>query len=57
MLNKLKIDKFVSFEGFVDPSQSEKIMDYYKNSDVFLLLSQDENYGIVFLKRWLWELR
>lgn len=47
LVERLGIAEFVGFKRFVDPSESEKIMEFYKNSDVFLLLSKDENYGIV----------
>jgi glycosyltransferase involved in cell wall biosynthesis len=44
---ELNLNEFVSWEGFVHNSQLEKLQEYYKKSDVFLLLSQSENYGIV----------
>lgn len=43
----LNVNQFIKWEGFVQPSQNEKLMEFYKNSDIFLLLSQSENYGIV----------
>ncbi len=47
---ELEITPQVRFEGFVDPQRVGKIKDYYQESDVFLLLSSDENYGIVVLE-------
>ena len=47
MIDDLKLNEFVSWEGFIQHSQLEKLLDYYKKSDIFLLLSQSENYGIV----------
>jgi len=47
LAKNLKVDPFIKWEGFVQPSQNEKLMEYYTNSDIFLLLSESENYGIV----------
>jgi glycosyltransferase involved in cell wall biosynthesis len=44
---KLDIDNYILWEGFVKPSQLEKLREFYQKSDIFLLLSQSENYGIV----------
>jgi glycosyltransferase involved in cell wall biosynthesis len=44
---RLNVSQFISWEGFIPPSQNEKLKEFYRNSDIFLLLSQSENYGIV----------
>lgn len=43
----LKVSQFIRWEGFVPASQSERLREIYQSSDVLLLLSQSENYGIV----------
>lgn len=43
----LKVDESISWKGFVPPSNHEKLLEYYKETDIFLLLSESENYGIV----------
>lgn len=43
----LNVNQFIRWEGFVPASQSERLMEIYRSSDVLLLLSQSENYGIV----------
>jgi glycosyltransferase involved in cell wall biosynthesis len=45
--NELDIDKFIYWAGFVDFSKPEKLLDFYRKSDIVLLLSESENYGIV----------
>lgn len=47
LAEKLDVNQFIRWEGFVQPSQPEKLREFYKKSDIFLLLSQSENYGIV----------
>jgi len=47
MADKLNLNDFISWEKFVHHSQINKLLEYYKKSDIFLLLSQSENYGIV----------
>ncbi|KAF5059612.1 Glycogen synthase [anaerobic digester metagenome] len=43
----LDVSQFIQWEGFVPSSQSERLREIYRSSDVLLLLSQSENYGIV----------
>ena len=43
----LNVNQFIKWEGFVPSSQSERLSEIYRRSDVLLLLSQSENYGIV----------
>jgi glycosyltransferase involved in cell wall biosynthesis len=45
--NKLEIDEFIYWAGFVDFSNPEKLLDFYRKSDIVMLLSESENYGIV----------
>jgi len=44
LANRLNVSEFINWKGFM---QQSEVLDYYKNSDIFLLLSQSENYGIV----------
>ncbi|MDY9922944.1 glycosyltransferase family 4 protein [Methanobacterium sp.] len=41
------VDKYIKWEGFVSSSNTKKLLNYYKDADMLLLLSQSENYGIV----------
>lgn len=41
------VDKYIKWEGFVSSSKTKKLLNYYKDADIVLLLSQSENYGIV----------
>lgn len=47
LANKLDVNRFINWVGFIPPSDSNKLFEYFKKSDIFLLLSQSENYGIV----------
>jgi glycosyltransferase involved in cell wall biosynthesis len=47
LAKELEVDESISWEGFVPPSDQEKLLEYYKESDMFMLLSESENYGIV----------
>ena len=45
LARKLGVDQYLEWEGFIpDP---DRLRECYRESDVFLLLSQSENYGIV----------
>lgn len=48
--DKLDITDFINFKKFIPLSKSEELSNYYKRSDILLLLSQSENYGIVVLE-------
>jgi glycosyltransferase involved in cell wall biosynthesis len=41
---KLKVDKFINWRGFVS---REDLLKEFKKNDIFFLLSESENYGIV----------
>jgi glycogen synthase len=45
LARKLEVEEYIQWEDFI-PDQ-DRLLEYYRNSDVFLLLSQSENYGIV----------
>lgn len=47
LAEKLNVSEFIEWKGFIPPSESQNLLEYYKNSDIFLLLSKSENYGIV----------
>lgn len=47
LAEKLNVTQFIVWENFIPHSQIEKLNSFYKKSDIFLLLSQSENYGIV----------
>ena len=47
LAESLNVNQFIQWEGFIPPSQTEKLRMFYLNSDVLLLLSQSENYGVV----------
>lgn len=47
LANKLNVNQFINWVGFIPPSDSNKLLEYFKKSDIFLLLSKSENYGIV----------
>ncbi len=47
LANELDIDEYINWKGFIDFSQPEKLMNFYKEADILLLLSESENYGIV----------
>ena len=44
---KIGVNKFIKWRKFISPIENEKLQEYYKNSDLLLLLSKSENYGIV----------
>ncbi|MEN6329108.1 MAG: glycosyltransferase family 4 protein [Methanobacteriaceae archaeon] len=45
LARKLEVDQYIQWEDFI--REEDRLLEYYRNSDVFLLLSQSENYGIV----------
>lgn len=45
--DNLNVNKFISWKGFIPPSNSVELYRYFKEADVLLLLSESENYGIV----------
>lgn len=47
LADELDVNQFINWVGFIPPSDSNKLLGYFKKSDIFLLLSQSENYGIV----------
>lgn len=47
MANELDIDDYINWAGFIDFSKPEKLLDFYEEADILLLLSESENYGIV----------
>ncbi len=47
LADELNLNDFISWEGFIHQSQFEELLGYYREADIFLLLSQSENYGIV----------
>lgn len=44
---KLGVDQYIRWEKFIPPQEQERLLEYYDKHDIFLLLSQSENYGIV----------
>lgn len=47
LAERLNVAQFIRWEGFIPQSQNETLKEFYRSSDIFLLLSQSENYGIV----------
>lgn len=47
LAKKLKVENFIQWKDFIPPSEFEALLKYYKDSDIFLLLSMSENYGSV----------
>lgn len=47
MAYELDIDEYINWAGFIDLSEPEKLIEYYEEADILLLLSESENYGIV----------
>ncbi|QUH22622.1 glycosyltransferase family 4 protein [Methanobacterium alkalithermotolerans] len=48
--DELDLNEFIIWEGFIQNSNMEKLLEYYKKADILLLLSQSENYGIVVIE-------
>lgn len=46
LAKQLNVNKFIKWEGFIRP-ESNNLFDFYRKSDILLLLSKSENYGIV----------
>lgn len=44
---QLGLDNYIKWKGFIDPKNVEDLMHHFKTSDISLLLSKSENYGIV----------
>lgn len=44
---KLDLMDFITWKGFIHLDKQDELFKYYKKSDILLLLSQSENYGIV----------
>lgn len=44
---KWDVSEFINWRDFIPPDKSEELLNYFRKSDVLLLLSQSENYGIV----------
>ncbi|WP_321423221.1 glycosyltransferase family 4 protein [uncultured Methanobacterium sp.] len=47
LADKLDLNEFINWRGFIHSAELNELLKYYKKSNVFLLLSQSENYGIV----------
>ncbi|AXV36713.1 MAG: hypothetical protein CIT01_00135 [Methanobacterium sp. BRmetb2] len=47
MVNKSNLDNFIEWKEFIHPNENEKLQRFFRESDVLLLLSKSENYGIV----------
>lgn len=47
LANKLNLNGLIKWQGFIHDKQNNELLKYFKESDIFLLLSKSENYGIV----------
>lgn len=47
LAKKLGVLENIVWENFIPPSEHERLLDAYKESDILLLLSKSENYGAV----------